>query len=94
MNQPIKILHIDPEYKVTYLIYRSGSSIQSIVNLQEAIDLLKTVDFDLVISEPHHRAILNNPEPAGLSGLSLMEVSRAEAGNPGVVGKGLPILLS
>jgi hypothetical protein len=65
MNPPIKILHIDPEYKVTYLIYRSGSSIHSPVNLQEAIDLLKTVYFDLVISEPHNRAMLNKPTSAG-----------------------------
>jgi hypothetical protein len=87
MNQPIKILHIDPEYKVTYLIYRSGSSIQSTVNLQEAIDLLKTVDFDMVISEPHNRAILNKPKSTGPSELSLPKVLNGWVGKYDDFGK-------
>lgn len=63
MIQPIKILHVDPKFKVTYLIYRPGSSIQSTVPLEEAIDLLKTVDFDLILSEPHNKAILKTQYP-------------------------------
>lgn len=63
MEQPIKILHVDPEFKVTYLIYLPGSSIQSTVPLRKAIDLLKTVDFDLILSEPHNKAILNKQRP-------------------------------
>ena len=63
MEQPIKILHIDPDFKVTYFIYRPGSSIHSPVPLKKAINLLKTVDFDLILSEPHRKAILNNQHP-------------------------------
>lgn len=60
MDQSIMVMHIDPDFKITYLIYRTGSSIQSTVSLKEAINLLKTVDFDLIVSEPHNKAILNN----------------------------------
>jgi hypothetical protein len=59
VNQAIKILHINPEYEVTYFIYRPGSSIQSTVPLENAVSLLKTVDFDLILSEPQNQAILN-----------------------------------
>ena len=57
MDKPIKILHIDPNYKVTYFINRPGSLIRSLVSLKEAINLLKTEPFDLILSEPHNKAI-------------------------------------
>jgi len=60
MEKPIKILHVDPDFKVTYFIYRKGSSIHSSVPFKKAIDLLKKVDFDLILSEPLNKAILNN----------------------------------
>lgn len=60
MNTPVKILHIDPDYKVTYFIFRSGASIHSSVPLQQAIELLKTEEFDLILSEPHNKAILKS----------------------------------
>jgi len=63
MNESMKILHIDPEYQATFFEYQPGSAKQSTLNLQETIDLLKTVELDLILSEPHHRAILNHPEP-------------------------------
>ena len=62
MKNPIKILHIDPDYKVTYFIIREGSFIESLVPLEAAITLLKKGTFDLIISEPHNRAILNSQE--------------------------------
>jgi hypothetical protein len=65
MNQSIKILHIDPQYQATFFDYRPGSSIKSALTLQETINLLKTVDFDLILSEPHNRAILNPSQPDG-----------------------------
>jgi hypothetical protein len=58
MSRLIKILHIDPDYQITYLIYRDRSSIRTPVPLPKAIELLKKEDFDLIISEPHHKAIL------------------------------------
>ena len=60
MEHSIKILHVYPDFKVTYFIYRAGSSIHSTVPLKEAVDLLKTVDFDLILPEPHNKAILTN----------------------------------
>lgn len=59
MAENIKILHVDPDFKVTYFIYRPGSSIQTAVSLREAINLLKTIDFDLIMDEPNNHAILN-----------------------------------
>jgi hypothetical protein len=58
MSRLVKILHIDPDYQVTYLIYRPQTSIRTSVPLQTAIELLKKEDFDLIIAEPHNKAIL------------------------------------
>ena len=63
MSRLIKILHVDPDFKVTYFIYGPGSSIRTPVPLQTAIDLLKKVDFDLILSEPHNKAILKKKTP-------------------------------
>jgi hypothetical protein len=46
MSRLIKILHIDPNFEVTYFIYRPGSSIRTSVPLQTAIGLLKNEDTD------------------------------------------------
>jgi hypothetical protein len=62
MSRLIKILHIDPDYQITYLIYRDRSAIRTSVPLPKAIELLKKEDFDLIISEPHHQAILKKRE--------------------------------
>jgi hypothetical protein len=58
MSRLIKILHIDPDYQITYLIYRHRSSIRTSVPLETANKLLKKEDFDLIVSEPHNKAIL------------------------------------
>jgi hypothetical protein len=58
MSRLIKILHIDPDYRITYFIFRSRLNIRSSVPLQTAIELLKNEDFDLIVSEPHNKAIL------------------------------------
>lgn len=58
MDTPIKILHIDPDFKVTYFIKHPGGIIRSLVPLKQAIQLLKTEEFDLILSEPHNKAIL------------------------------------
>ena len=63
MPRLIKILHIDPDFTVTYFIYGPGSSIRTPVSLQTAIELLKKVDFDLILSEPHNKAILKKENP-------------------------------
>ena len=58
MSRLIKILHIDSDYQITYLIYRPQTSIRTSVPLETAIALLKKEDFDLILSEPHNKAIL------------------------------------
>ena len=45
MSRLIKILHIDPDYQITYLIYRHRSSIRTSVPLETAIDALKKRGF-------------------------------------------------
>jgi len=55
----VRILHIDEDYKITYLIFRLGASIKSTLSLEEAVSLLKTETFDLILSEPHDKAVLN-----------------------------------
>jgi hypothetical protein len=59
MNEPLKILHVDPEYNVIYFIKQPGLLIRSPISLKKAIQLLKTKKFDLILSEPHNKAILN-----------------------------------
>lgn len=57
MDKPIKILHIDPDYAITYFINCPGSLIRSTLPLKEAINLLKTEQLDLILSDPHNKAI-------------------------------------
>jgi hypothetical protein len=60
MEKTFKILHIDPKYDVIYCRIKKGAFIKSKVSLKAAISLLKNERFDLIISEPHHRAILDS----------------------------------
>ena len=68
MNIPTKILHIDPDFKITYFFKHPGGLSHSLVSLNKAIQLLKTEEFDLILSEPHNKAILKEvplPERKG-----------------------------
>lgn len=60
MENQIKILHIDPDYKIVYFIIRQGASIHSTVTLEQALELLKNEEFDLILSEPHNKAIMKS----------------------------------
>jgi hypothetical protein len=69
MSGQIKILHIDPDFEITYFTYRQGSSTRTPVLLETAIELLKKEDFDLILSEPHNKAILKKENPGnGIKG--------------------------
>ena len=68
MKQPIKILHVDLDWKVIYILVRPGSLIKSGISLETALDLLKNETFDLIISEPHHRAALHRQAANGNGG--------------------------
>lgn len=63
MPRMIKIMHIDSDYQTTYFIFRNHASIRTSVPLSEAIALLKKEDFDLILSEPHNKAILKTKHP-------------------------------
>ncbi|HMK66834.1 MAG TPA: hypothetical protein VK564_13630 [Thermodesulfobacteriota bacterium] len=60
MDKTLKILHIDPKFDVIYCLIKKGAFIKSKVSLKTAVNLLKNEEFDLIISEPHHRAILDS----------------------------------
>ena len=84
MSRLIKILHIDPDYQTTYLIYRPRTAIRTSVPLQTAIELLKKEDFDLIISEPHNKAILKKqhhflkPKPVWSEDQPFMEANHGD----------------
>jgi hypothetical protein len=63
MNRLIKILHIDPNWKVIYILIRGGALIKSKVSLEAALSLLSKQKFDLIITEPLNTAILTPQEP-------------------------------
>jgi hypothetical protein len=53
-----KILHIDNQYQVFYILIKEGSLITSTVPLECAVSMLKKDYFDLILSEPQQMAIL------------------------------------
>ena len=63
MREQVKILHIDKDYRVSLFLKRKETFNKSNVPLESAITMLKKERFDLIISEPHHIAILT-PGPA------------------------------
>ena len=58
MKNIIKILHIDPAWKITYLIIRKGIVMKTLLSLEAALSMLRTDPFDLILSEPQNLAIL------------------------------------
>ncbi len=63
MKESIKILHIDGDYRVVYIVIGEGALIKSTVGLEDAINMLKNIKFDLILSEPQHLAILTPCPP-------------------------------
>jgi hypothetical protein len=64
MNTPRKILHIDPDFNITYFIIHPGGTIKSSLSTQCAIQLLKKEKLDLILSEPDQKAILTPQNPS------------------------------
>ena len=60
MNEPIEIMHIDPDYQITYFIISKGSFVRSSVPIEKAGILLDRPGLDLIISDPHNRTILTH----------------------------------
>jgi CheY-like chemotaxis protein len=92
VDVPIKILHINSDFKATYFIKKSGSFIRSEISLKQAVKLLKEEEFDLILSEPHNKAILNPQSGAVLSKEKKVSVLIVDD-NP-ILRKGLKSVLS
>lgn len=57
---PKLIFHLDQEYQVTYWVIQEDVKISSQVTIPQAIQLLKNIEFDLIISDPQKIAILKS----------------------------------
>ncbi len=64
MKRFIKIIHIDNNFEVIYIIIFDGTVIKSTVSLEKAIEMLKHDQFDLILSEPQQIAILDPQKPS------------------------------
>ena len=58
MPRQVKIMHIDSDYRAHYIIIQERSFIHSTASLEAAVALLKSEEFDLILSEPQNIAIL------------------------------------
>jgi hypothetical protein len=70
---PLLILHVDQNYQITYWIIRDEVNYFSPVTIPQAIQLLKNIEFDLIISDPQNIAILKAPSgdvPVSIAGKS------------------------
>lgn len=67
---PVLILYIDRDYQITYWIVGEKIKIVSPLNIAQALQLLNNVEFDLIVSDPLHIAILRSrpfePSPTGM----------------------------
>jgi hypothetical protein len=55
---PLLIFYVDQNYQITYWIIRDDVKFFSPVTIPQAIQLLKNIEFDLIISDPQNIAIL------------------------------------
>ena len=58
MSVPVNILHIDSDYQVHRLVIEEGLLNHSTISLETAIGFLKSMKFDLILSEPHNKVLL------------------------------------
>ena len=63
MNRLIKILHIDKNWKIIYILNYRGIIIKTKVSIETAIVLLSKQKFDLILTEPFNTAILTPQKP-------------------------------
>lgn len=60
MRIPVNILHIDSDYQIHHLVIEGGLLNHSTISLEKAIGFLKSMKFDLILSEPHNKVLLEN----------------------------------
>jgi hypothetical protein len=61
MRRPVEILHIDSDYQPHHIIIQEGLFIHSKLSMELALEFLKSRNLDLIISEPHQRALVSKP---------------------------------
>lgn len=61
MDRTVTILYIDQDYQISHWTFRGKDKTINPVPLPQAIELLKTNEFDLIFSEPQNMAILKSP---------------------------------
>lgn len=61
MDRSVTILYIDQDYQISHWTLRGQDKTINLVPLPQAIELLKTNEFDLIFSEPQNMAILKSP---------------------------------
>lgn len=58
MEREVKILHIDPDYQGKMITIQKGKLHHFPISLQQTLEVVKLGTFDLIVSEPHHVAVL------------------------------------
>jgi hypothetical protein len=58
MKKPIKILHVDSDYRVVYVVIFNGVQIKSSLPLETALLMLENERFDFIFSETQRMAVL------------------------------------
>jgi hypothetical protein len=57
MRLPIKILHIDDDQRIHYILIFDGVKIKSPLPLETALSMLEKEKFDLILSVPHNLVV-------------------------------------
>ena len=60
MDHQVTILYIDQDYQISHWTLQGKDKTVSRVPLPQAIELLKTNEFDLIFSEPQNLALLKS----------------------------------
>jgi hypothetical protein len=72
MDRQVTILYIDQDYQISHWTLRGKDKTVSQIPLPQAIEMLKTKEFDLIFSEPQNMALLKSaPERPAVEGKGL-----------------------
>jgi hypothetical protein len=56
-------MHIDADYKIFLMIINDGTSTMSSLSLKEALEMVKSSQLDLILSEPQNMALFDKAIP-------------------------------
>jgi hypothetical protein len=63
MKLPLKILHIDEDHQIFYILIFDGVKIKSLLPLEIALSMLENQTFDIIISIPENLMVYTQDEP-------------------------------